>query len=70
MMISRGVCLEISRTEFEDGQWGKHVLSAYSRGRAAKEEQRRNGWVGEGAGEKMVAVIEDFMDEWDAAGSS
>ncbi|GAA6014112.1 hypothetical protein JCM11491_004108 [Sporobolomyces phaffii] len=61
LMATRGVALELARTDFEAGRWQLHIDEAYERGRDAKDLARARGFEDDGAAGVIRGEIERFM---------
>ena len=63
-----GVGVELSRTQYEMGEWADAVEEAYTRGREAKARKRQVGETGRRAeeGREMARYVVDWVGRWQA----
>ena len=67
LMLSRGVCVHLERSAFEDGRWSDKILRAHELGRAAKLEERSgmrgpSAALDDRAGEVAVEALEAWLE--------
>ncbi|TFK79670.1 hypothetical protein K466DRAFT_592274 [Polyporus arcularius HHB13444] len=63
-----GVGVELSRTQYEVGEWADAVEEAYNRGREAKARKREIGETGKRKeeGREMAQYVVDWVGRWQA----
>lgn len=61
LMLSQGTAVEMTRHDFEAGLWERAVVEAHERGKAGKEAAKAAGVKSNGAAQKMVDEIVNFV---------
>ena len=67
-LAHEGVGVELSRAQYEAGEWADAVEEAYRRGAAAKARKRAEGETGRrtAEGRDMARTVVDWVQRWQA----
>ncbi|KAH7106291.1 hypothetical protein BKA62DRAFT_612214 [Auriculariales sp. MPI-PUGE-AT-0066] len=63
LLETRGVGVQMSREQYESGNWADDIEAAYTQGKAQKEEKRRKGMVDETRWQNTRQLASDVI-EW------